>query len=416
MDVNRDDEEEGDLRVVKRPHPDAEEMEGGGDDQWEFREYPSGRLLTFRELFSPRYRRRLWLVLKPSITPYQLALLMALGAKELNGDGTVVAWANAMHVWSDMVKRDFPAAWYMYAQQDQAEEGGEAMEGMREYYWRHIEGLSQKPGQWRRHTLWKRAYEFLTRHHYTQKPWEARMRHFLKEYPRPRSWARDPYARRFALVRPLAASADVAPHFYELVNQNGGAALLTEIDTLRQNYRVFDVMQNAAALNVRGIPVHICAPSIAWRKQWGCNFNRDIAFMLVFYQTEWLKASGIKDSFVIQIDRVSRDLYARAPEPYESWKVTRNGELPFFPEKRAFASVDGLNTYSCEQSGTSFTFSWGPIVGEQPQLVSAPVCASCQLNVVDRVCGQCGVIAYCSERCASQHWVQGDHHRECTGK
>lgn len=35
--------------------------------------------------------------------------------------------------------------------------------------------------------------------------------------------------------------------------------------------------------------------------------------------------------------------------------------------------------------------------------------------LVDRECGGCGAVQYCSEDCASAHWEEGGHARECSG-
>jgi hypothetical protein len=45
--------------------------------------------------------------------------------------------------------------------------------------------------------------------------------------------------------------------------------------------------------------------------------------------------------------------------------------------------------------------------------VERRLCAMCISAVADRVCGQCELSAYCSERCADSHWKMGGHYVEC---
>jgi hypothetical protein len=273
MDVKRT---KSGLRVMKRPMEGGEGGEGEGEGgEWVFREYPSGRQLEFAELFTGKYKDRLWLILRNSITPYQLAVLIAAGEKELGHNGVVTEWARRHHVWRDMVARDFIAAWLMYAQQSQTEDqgggGGAAVEGMRLGYVQWLESMSEK--RKRPHTLWKRCYELLTLIRRQSKALYPDDAYYFRSFP--------------GVYHALEYDWQTLRIRCIVVKQPGaalGAEDALKVITLTNSREQFWETQMEHILRNWEMPwakLYYCPPSIDYRAAYRCAFNRDIVCFVI---------------------------------------------------------------------------------------------------------------------------------------
>jgi len=54
--------------------------------------------------------------------------------------------------------------------------------------------------------------------------------------------------------------------------------------------------------------------------------------------------------------------------------------------------------------------------GSQEERIRATPCVTCAAPLTDRLCGGCERVAYCSEKCAAQHWESGGHRGECNAE
>lgn len=79
----------------------------------------------------------------------------------------------------------------------------------------------------------------------------------------------------------------------------------------------------------------------------------------------------------------------------------------------ATATKNRIMTLVFTLLGLGFRWDYQEVDGQRQ--MSLYSCISCDTARVTRVCGDCEIAGYCSEKCADAHWHQGGHAHSCKG-